>query len=1124
MIDMFKRLLLAASLLIGTAVYGQQSDAEVSYESLEVAINFEKYTQVTLPSLYIEPGQVFLPVSEFFDFLKVPNTTSSDGTLVKGFFENEANKFVIDYNKRAIIFNNQSFTLLPEDFIMDLGLLFVRTSALDRAFGFHMKFDFRGLSIMFTSDFELPLFKLMRLEKAREKLRAMGSEEAVYDTILPRDYHWFRAGMMDWSVSSNQSSISEEEHRFGLGLGAEVLGGETNVQLSYSTLSGLPRNQQQYSWRWADNNAKVVRQIQLGRIQSKGISSILSPVDGFTITNAMTSLRKSLGTYRIAEYTRPDWVVELYLNNVLITYTRADASGYFTFDVPIVYGTTNVVLRFYGPEGEIQSMRKTLNMPYNMLPKGEFEYSVNGGMLLDSVGTLFPMKTDSTGPLFGRVAFDYGVNRWLTLGGGLEYLTSISDRPEVPFLTFTFQPYSKLLITGEYAHHVRAKAIVNMTLPYNMVLDGTFAKYVPGQEAIIYNYLQERSVALSVPYRYRLFSGSLRGAWRQNVYEAFSYNSWESLLMGNYRSWSMNYNHYLNTSSASTSNMYGTLVLGKKLSGGANIRASGQYNYSFHSLMSLKGEIERKITNAGHLSLRLEHNFQSQSYTGSITFRYELPYMTASFSSGASHQNSDNVTSYQASESASGSFAFNSGNHYVHVDKRASVGRSGIAIMPFIDINFNNVWDENEPASKGMKVRCSGGQVLQREQDSIIRIVGLEPFVDYTLLLDESGFDNVAWHINSKSIKLTTDPNQFKKIELPVYPMAEIYGQVADENGKGIGRIIIRFKDTNGKLVAKVLTESDGYFNYIGFKPGDYQVSVDSLQLEILKKRSTPVWVTALENVDGDVVDAGTIELVDRRVIRTRKVRKAVAGGKFEEVEESYEVKEADVVNEMATVAAVDSLPFFTVLFDPNASVVKKEYRSLIKRLADYLNTIPNDTMCVEIQGYTDADADDLYNLRLSEDRAKSVKAQLMRMGVNPRRLTAKGYGKRMLINANSTAEEKALNRRVVFQHASSPGLPVNEWSKSAVTEKSRKAVQVFDGVPSYCHIFVLKGHYSIQIGAFLKRMNAEGAVAQIMPYMPEKLIILNEGRFFKVQVGYYDSLQDALSAARLLYDKGVLK
>jgi hypothetical protein len=35
-------------------------------------------------------------------------------------------------------------------------------------------------------------------------------------------------------------------------------------------------------------------------------------------------------------------MVELYVNNILVDYKRADASGFFTFEIPLIYGTTNV--------------------------------------------------------------------------------------------------------------------------------------------------------------------------------------------------------------------------------------------------------------------------------------------------------------------------------------------------------------------------------------------------------------------------------------------------------------------------------------------------------------------------------------------------------------------------------------------------------------------------------------------------------------------------------------------------------------------------------------------------------------------------------------------------------------
>ena len=62
--------------------------------------------------------------------------------------------------------------------------------------------------------------------------------------------------------------------------------------------------------------------------------------------------------------------MELYVNNVLVDYVKADASGFFTFEVPLVYGNSLVKLRYYGPWGEEHSREQTISIPFNFLPPG----------------------------------------------------------------------------------------------------------------------------------------------------------------------------------------------------------------------------------------------------------------------------------------------------------------------------------------------------------------------------------------------------------------------------------------------------------------------------------------------------------------------------------------------------------------------------------------------------------------------------------------------------------------------------------------------------------------------------------------------------------------------------------
>lgn len=1139
--------LLVSLLFASILAWGQDVDSENQYESLDMSVTFDRTYRMTIPTLYKVPDVVMLPVAELFDFLKVPNKVSADGQVIKGFFENESNSFEIDNLKKYVRFKGQTYPITNDEVSMDIGILYLRTTVFKRAFGFDMAFNDRSLSILFTSPFELPLFKLMKQEKQRENLRISGSESAVYDTVLKRDYHWFRGQMVDWSIASTQSNDGMSDTRMELGGGAEVLGGETNVWLNYSTQYGIKRNQQQYYWRWADNNAKIVRQLQLGRITTPSITSVLSPVDGFMITNALTTIRKALGNYTIANYTEPDWVVELYLNNQLISYTRADASGFYSFKVPIVYGSSNVVLRFYGPSGEIRSEQKVYNMPFNLLPKGEFEYRVSGGSLLDSVSARF-----------GKAEFNYGLSRAITLGGGVEYLSSLAKHPEVPFVNLTFQPFSKLLMTGEYAHNVRSKVTMNYSLPKNIIFDLTYSRYEPGQEAIIYNYLEERSASLSIPMRFRNLTSSVRTSIRQNVYEDFTYSSGELMWTNNYKNYSMIFTNYANASAANALNMYGNLTLATKLRREMNIRTSAQYNYLFKQLISLRFEMDRKLFANGHGAIKLENNFLTNSQSVSLTFRYELPYMTSNASVSATNSR------IQMSEGASGSFAFNSGGKYVHTDKRNAVGRSGISVVPFIDMNFNGVKDAKEPYSKGLKVRCSGGQVMQRNQDSIIRIVGLEPFVDYSLTLDESGFDNVSLRLNSKSMKVTTDPNQFKMILLPVQPMAEIFGLVADESGKGIGRIIVRVTDKAGKLVAKVMTESDGYFNYIGFKPGDYQVFVDSLQLDILKFQANSVLTTVQENPDGDVVDAGTIELVKKRLSQTENL---------------VEVKPV-----LQETIQEDTMALFTILFDVDKTTVKKKYLDPLKKLATYLNKPTHVQLGIDIQGHTDPDANARYNLYLSNKRAQAVKQVLVKDGVSSDRLKTSAFGKSSLLNTSPNATEKALNRRVTFKQilatdkaerpleevirnapeqtmkppvfirmpnedgvqakqpkmVSAPKIQTTPTAKKASASIANQIVVPFskpqairvdltsaiqcEDVPFWCLMHRSGNTYWFQVRSFNSLPSAVQFAKRLKSAFNGGILLVTQDHGVNVQVGYYTSKSAAMHDAELLYSKGFIK
>jgi len=99
--------------------------------------------------------------------------------------------------------------------------------------------------------------------------------------------------------------------------------------------------------------------------------------------------------------------------------------------------------------------------------------------------------------------------------------------------------------------------------------------------------------------------------------------------------------------------------------------------------------------------------------------------------------------------------------------------------------------------------------------------------------------------------------------------------------------------------------------------------------------------------------------------------------------------------------------------FDTDKADIRPQYRGELQKVADFIKSHPGTTAVVE--GHTDASGSSSYNLKLSQRRADSVMDYLVdEFGVEPGRLSAKGYGETKPIASNDTKEGKQANRRVL--------------------------------------------------------------------------------------------------------------
>jgi hypothetical protein len=188
------------------------------------------------------------------------------------------------------------------------------------------------------------------------------------------------------------------------------------------------------------------------------------------------------------------------------------------------------------------------------------------------------------------------------------------------------------------------------------------------------------------------------------------------------------------------------------------------------------------------------------------------------------------------------------------------VGRGGFIFLAFLDLNGNGKKDNNEPKVLGLNLSVNGGRIVRSDRDSTIQVIDLIPYTSYLVEVDKNSIQFIAWRIKNLTLSVTADPNQMKTIEIPITVMGEASGtvNVKTKNGsRGLGGVYVYFFRNDQTMVARILTEGDGYFSYMGLQPGKYIARLDSSQLKEIRMKGALEFksFTVAQSKEGDVAE-----------------------------------------------------------------------------------------------------------------------------------------------------------------------------------------------------------------------------------------------------------------------------
>ncbi len=824
-------------------------NGEEYYDEVSITVNVPRIGSVEMLAIIFK-DELYLPIKDFFDFLKIRNNVSPDFDLVEGFFIYPTDNYFIDKTNNRAIYKFKSFELTPGDLIRTENNLYMRSDLFGEIFGLDCIFDFRNLSVTLNTKIELPAIREMQQELMRRNVNRLQGEKKA-DTTIGRSFPLFNIGAADWTVTSSQETKAKPHTRLNLGLGGIIAGGEMNLSLNYFSGKSLDLKQQLYQWRLVNNEHKIVRQVTAGKIFPQSVSSLFAPIIGMQVTNTPSTYRKSFGTFTLSNMTGPGWTVELYVNNVLINYTKADASGFYTFEVPMVYGNTLVKLRFYSQWGEEQMSEKYITVPFNFIPVNQLEYTVAAGVV-----------EDNDKARFTRLNVNYGLARRITIGGGVEYLSSVTSGKSMPFVQASMVLGSHMLVSAEHSYNTRSKASLNYRLPSNLQFDLVYIKYAKGQTAIRVNHIEEKKLVISMPVKGRKFNAFSRLSINEFTFPfnevtpskgTSKYTSAEYLFSSTMSGITSNLTTYAVFNNRKNPLVYSNLSLTYRLPKGFRLSHQAQYEYSQSKLSTLKAEVEKSLFSRGFLNLSYQKDFlNDKNSIVTLGLRYNFSFAQTFFSASKTSK------SVLTTQSAHGSLLVDGKTNYIGTGNQNNTGKGGIVLLPYLDMNCNGQRDDNEPKVAGLKMHVNGGRVQNNLRDTLIRISGLEAYASYYVEMDKNSFDNIAWQIRKPVVKVIIDPNLYKLIEVPVAVVAEVSGTVflkKDEALNGLARMIVNIYNSESVFVTKVLTEADGFFSFIGLAPGEYRASVDAGQLKKLNMQSSHDLVfKVLPGINGDIV------------------------------------------------------------------------------------------------------------------------------------------------------------------------------------------------------------------------------------------------------------------------------
>jgi len=622
---------------------------------------------------------------------------------------------------------------------------------------------------------------------------------------------------IDQQLSWSKETSKEEQLQYYTNLATDVLQHEIQV-----TTQGDNQENDFTTWSvrrnyYGSEDNKYVSTYQMGNILIPTAELIGGPSggQGFYITNRDQFLI-NFGQREFEGNLRPDWEVELYVNDSLFGRQSANQAGRYRFqNVPVIYGDNNFRLEFYGPLGERKTEYINNAVTAESLKKGEFRYEA---------GALKNGATDAE----SLVQTSYGLTDRLALYAGYTKY-DLFEQGEL-------KDYGILGLNG-YLKNLNYSLFNGADFFNNGNFYAARTQFALKRARLQFTYLDAED-----------FKSSFIGEQNKFLDKSYEMNLNTSLFGRASVFWRVEHEIFDDSSEKTTALQNLVFPVGRLTFLLRNDLAEGLENKMDIVYTYLRNQLRASTTydweDVRSWNLEYRNRFKRDSSV-SVTYSESFLEDTKSLQAGYQQRfarfffgieaNSDFNQSHSILARLRSSFGYTKAQNKIQMSSNLLASRGNVCAKVYYDYNGNGVLDEGrDKPVKDVSLRWVQGNIdyaTDKKGETFISDLPLYLPVDVQLLVKSLSDPQLV--PTEPGARVYLQNGQCTEVSFLLKKVFDFEGQIFMDEGVPKQRLTVLLTDAYGKVLKETRTDGDGYFlfeaqdskaYYLKIKEGDYKV------------------------------------------------------------------------------------------------------------------------------------------------------------------------------------------------------------------------------------------------------------------------------------------------------------